>query len=59
MNGKYCSILLLAMILISGCDKLSKSHSIAKGGEQMAIKITRPAFEESGMIPSNFAYSAD
>jgi Raf kinase inhibitor-like YbhB/YbcL family protein len=46
--------LLLAITLIFGCDKHTHNQSSAKGGEQMNIKITSPAFEEADMIPSKY-----
>jgi Raf kinase inhibitor-like YbhB/YbcL family protein len=59
MKKIFYILLLIQPVLFYGCEK-KESPGISEGkkeAEKMAIKITSPAFEQGGMIPSK--YTAD
>jgi Raf kinase inhibitor-like YbhB/YbcL family protein len=48
-------VLVVILILLScPCDDSKQAASGATGGKKMEIKVTSPAFEEGGMIPSKY-----
>jgi Raf kinase inhibitor-like YbhB/YbcL family protein len=56
--SKIYYILLMLPVAICGCKKEEKpSESLKEEVQKMTIKVTSPAFEEGGMIPSK--YTAD
>ena len=58
MMRKACYILFLLLIVLYGCVKQEKPEkSKEEEVPNMAIKVTSPAFQEGGMIPSK--YTAD
>jgi Raf kinase inhibitor-like YbhB/YbcL family protein len=42
------------MLLLSSCDESEQVGLRAKGGKDMDIKITSPAFENEGLIPAKY-----
>jgi Raf kinase inhibitor-like YbhB/YbcL family protein len=59
MSKVFCIFLFIPQILLYGCEKKENPGITEekKEAEKMTIKITSPAFEQGGMIPSK--YTAD
>jgi Raf kinase inhibitor-like YbhB/YbcL family protein len=47
------------MLLLSSCDESEQVGLRAKGGKDMDIKITSPAFENEGLIPAKYTCDGD
>lgn len=52
-----CFKLVFLVFLVSGCEPDKIGETDSQGGATMTLKVTSPAFEHNGMIPSK--YTAD
>jgi len=54
MGKRYVAIFAIIATIIGGCDISAKNQPRQKGDDKMGITVSSPAFEEGGMIPSEY-----
>jgi len=52
-------IILLCVIVLSGCQPKKESKLVPPGGETMKLVVTSTAFKEGGMIPKKYSGEAE
>ena len=59
MSKKIYIIVFMSLLLLCSCKKDKENYSKSKGDNKMDIKISSSAFEDGGMIPSEYTCDGD